>query len=239
MGGIRTHNTTCSQVEVALLSLPHPRESGFCILRILNIFSACEVWFTFIFRKQEHLAVGSSVTRSYSLSWASTFRGRLALSFCTLIVSYFKGFVKRFFELFSFGREILFYFTQLRIGERLFAPVCLFTFLLYHTLGGLSRGFSNFLKNLFGWLYRTPTNALGCVAYYPRLLTMIVYHTPPQKSTWQSAQIRASKLFDFCTTFLLTNCWRYGIMEISATTPSGGRLKKSNEKAEGVTLGYS
>ena len=43
--------------------------------------------------------------RSYSLSWASTFRGRLALSFCTLIVSHFKGFVKRFFELFcSVGR---------------------------------------------------------------------------------------------------------------------------------------
>lgn len=33
---------------------------GFCILRILDIFSACEVWFTFIYRKQEHLAVGSS-----------------------------------------------------------------------------------------------------------------------------------------------------------------------------------
>ena len=43
-------------------------------------------------------------------------------------------------------------------------------------------------------------------------LTMIVYHRPHQKSTWQSAQIRASKLFDFCTTFLLTNCWRYAIM---------------------------
>lgn len=69
----------------------------------------------------------------------------LALSFCTLIVSYFKGFVKRFFELFSFGREILFYFTQLRIGERLFASVCLFTSLLYHNLGDLSRGFLKFL----------------------------------------------------------------------------------------------
>ena len=52
-----------------------------------------------------------------------------------------KEFVKRFFELFLFGREILFYFTQLRIGERLFAPVCLLTLLLYHTFGGLSRGF--------------------------------------------------------------------------------------------------
>ena len=42
-------------------------ENGFCILRILDIFSACEVWFTFVYRKQEHLAVGSSeqgLTRS-------------------------------------------------------------------------------------------------------------------------------------------------------------------------------
>ena len=36
------------------------RGGGFCILRILDIFSACEVWFTFVYRKQEHLAVGSS-----------------------------------------------------------------------------------------------------------------------------------------------------------------------------------
>ena len=56
----------------------------------------------------------------------------LALAFCTLIVSHFKGFVKRFFKF--------------------------------------------FLKNLFDWLYRTPTNALGCVAYYPRLLTPLLYH---------------------------------------------------------------
>ena len=33
--------------------------NGFCILRIPYIISARGVWFTFIFRKQEHLAVGS------------------------------------------------------------------------------------------------------------------------------------------------------------------------------------
>ena len=41
--------------------------------------------------------------------------------------------LSRGFLNFLFGREILFYFTQLRIGERLFAPVCLLTLLLYHT----------------------------------------------------------------------------------------------------------
>ena len=71
-------------------------------------------------------------------------------------------------------------------------------------------------------------------------LTMIVYHTPLQKSTWQSAQIRASKLFDFCTTFLLTNCWRYGIMEIPAPTSEGAAPKIEIEKATpcGVAFCY-
>ena len=149
----------------------------------------------------------------------------LALSFCTLIVSHFKGFVKRFFELFrSVGR---FCFTSpnyaLGRGCSLLSaslhPYCITTWVICQEV------FQTFLKNLFGWLYRTPTNALGCVAYYPRLLTMIVYHTPPQKSTWQNAQIRASKLFDFCTTFLLTNCWRCGIMEILAAHTRGRRAQ--------------
>ena len=52
--------------------------------------------------------------RSYLLSWASTFRGCLALSFCTLIVSHFKGFVKRFFQLFLF----LWLMTPLKLVEK-------------------------------------------------------------------------------------------------------------------------
>ena len=50
---------------------------------------------------------------------------------------------------FLFGREILFYFTQLRIGERLFAPVCLLH--LYYTILDLicQEVFQNFF-NFFG-----------------------------------------------------------------------------------------
>ena len=69
---------------------------GFCILRIPNIFSACGVWSTFVYRKQEHLAVGSlgqGLTRSRG---HPPFRGRLALAFCTLIVSQLGRFVKGF-----------------------------------------------------------------------------------------------------------------------------------------------
>ena len=47
--------------------LASPPRLGFCILRIRDIVSACTVWFTFVFRTQEHRAVGSSeqgLTRS-------------------------------------------------------------------------------------------------------------------------------------------------------------------------------
>ena len=149
--------------------------------------------------------------------------GRLALSFCTLIVSHFKGFVKRFFTFFFEGCFVL------HFRFRYSLPVCplLLTPLLYHNLGDLSRGFLHFLRTFFSG---APTPVLhsqwqAFVCGYPLPLTMIVYHTSPQKSTWQNAQIRASKLFDFCTTFFLTNCWRYGIMEIPAPTSEGAAPK--------------
>ena len=138
-----------------------------------------------------------------------------------------------FLNFFSFGREILFYFTQLRIGERLFTPVCLLTPLLYHNLDDLSRGFSKVCVNFFS------TNTTRSAVAYPlwtlfllgylvchSLLTPIVYHTPPQKSTWQNTQIREKQLFDFCTTFLLTNWLGCGIMEIPGRVDVAGPLKK-------------
>ena len=73
-----------------------------------------------------------------------------------------------------------------------FIPIS-FVPLLYHTFKGLSRGFSTFLKNLFGWLYRTPTNALGCVAYYPRLLTPLLYHNLGDLSRGFYIFLRTSK----------------------------------------------
>ena len=113
-------------------------KGGLCILRIHDIFSACVVWFTFVSRTQEHRAVGSSgigLTDS---------RGSFPLWDCLSLTSWVKyntlsSVCQEVFWTFLFGREILFYFTQLRIGERLFAPVCLLTLLLYHTQLGLSR----------------------------------------------------------------------------------------------------
>ena len=66
--------------------------SGFCILRILDIVSACEVWFTFIFRKQEHLAVEDFVVEVLHDSHGSTLALRLPriphlyLDYITLLV---------------------------------------------------------------------------------------------------------------------------------------------------------
>ena len=96
-----------------------------------------------------------------------------SLAFCTLIVSHFKGFVKRFFELFLFGREILFYFTQLRIGERLFAPVCLFCTLIVSQLGRFVKRFLKFLSKDFFYSVRpSPLASCGLL-----LTSLTLYHT--------------------------------------------------------------
>ena len=61
------HTFTSYSAGVLPLNDYHIEWSGLCILRIHDIFSACVVWFTFVSRKQEHLAVGSSgrgLTRS-------------------------------------------------------------------------------------------------------------------------------------------------------------------------------
>lgn len=113
-------------------------ENGFCILRIPNIFSACGVWSTFVYRKQEHLAVGS---------WG-------------------KGLTD------SRGSAVL--------SVALPSP---FVPLLYHNLGGLSRGFYIFFRGL------APTLALFALTIWESLfhalslpLTSLVYHKPHQKS---------------------------------------------------------
>ena len=125
--------------------------------------------------------------------------------------------------------------TPAELGLLPTLPRSSFVPLLYHNLGGLSRGFLHFFSSLRRWVsgsdrqiyQRSAGSDFGGTPCAPLPLTMIVYHTPPQKSTWQSAQIRASKLFNFCATFLLTNCWRYGIMEILRASLVGAQLKKT------------
>ena len=77
------------------LELPR-HESGFCILRILDIVSACEVWFTFIYRIQEHHAVGSW-DRGLTDSRGSLFRVALPSPFVPLLYHAFAGLSRTFF----------------------------------------------------------------------------------------------------------------------------------------------
>lgn len=163
-----------------------------CILHIHDILSACVVWFTFVYRKQEHLAVGSSrrgltdsrgsfplwdclsltcctkyiilrefcqevfqenlqlfsgITRTVSVPplapWVSA-QSRMFSPLDIFIVPQLVGFVKR--ELF-FLRT---FFTRCTSSPILVSLVgtSLLTFLLYHNLWGLSRGFGNFFKSL-------------------------------------------------------------------------------------------
>ena len=68
-----------------LYHLSYTRECvGLCILRIHDIFSACVVWFTFVSRKQEHLAVEDFIVKVLSDS-----RGSCLYGFCLASLSVF------------------------------------------------------------------------------------------------------------------------------------------------------
>ena len=149
--------------------------------------------------------------RTYSLSWAPTFRGCLALAFCTLIVSHSKGFVKRFFTFFS--REVL--------GSS--PRSLLLTPLLYHNLGDLSRVFYIFFQ---GWFAR-PLRPEDATLLRPLPLTMIVYHKPYQKSTGNVAQIREKMRPEVCAKCELIFFEQCDIIEILRAASVGAQPKKA------------
>ena len=115
----------------------------YCIAHNPLLLQPLGLWFTFIYRKCEHLAVGSwgwGLTASRGSFPLGLPCPRLLYPYC--ITRY--GVCQEVFWTFLFGREILFYFTQLRIGERLFAPVCLFCTLIVSQLGRFVKGFLRF-----------------------------------------------------------------------------------------------
>ena len=67
---------------------------GLCSRHIRNILSACAVWFTFIYRKPTHLAVGSSGTGLTGSRGLSLFRVAVP-SPVVFIVPQFLWLVKR------------------------------------------------------------------------------------------------------------------------------------------------
>ena len=83
---------------------------------------------------------------------------------------------------------------------------------------------------------------LAWVSQLPRCslpLTPIVYHTYPHIARWNNAQNRDSKLFLFCATFCLTNCWRCVIMEILRASPVGAPPKKPPQKWGGFRISWA
>ena len=167
------------------MSLPHPRESGFCILRILDIFSACEVWFTFVFRTQEHRAVGSSGNGlTYSRGDPPSSRlpyPRLLYPYCittwVICQEVFRNFLKFLFKqhhsLGRCGPPVV----SLVTGDDSLS--FLLTPLLYHNLGDLSRGFLHFFRRVEHRLTYCPA---GCPSPSP-LDTISIPQTTP-KVNW-------------------------------------------------------
>lgn len=155
----------------------------------------------------------------------------LALAFCTLIVSQLGRFVKRFLKFLSKD-----FFYSVRPSPLASCGLLLTSLTLYHTSGGLSRGFLSFFKKLFevpdcGWrLTLSPRTTMGLPhiswvrSYLP--LTLLIIADNSQKSTWQIAQNRDFYFPKLCATFRLTNCWRCVIMEILRASPVGAPPKK-------------
>ena len=143
------------------------RESGLCILRIHDIFSAYVVWFTFIARTQEHRAVGSSGLGLTRLLWA------IAFGFCRpspleFIVSQTFRFVNTFFNFFLRDSRLgldVFYFSSPQ-GFFLISlhPYCITTWAVCQEV------FQRFLKDFFTRCHLTPCWCLSA------LLTFLSYH---------------------------------------------------------------
>ena len=159
----------------------------------------------------------------------------LALAFCTLIVSQLGRFVKRFLKFLS--KDFFLLGAPLTLGV-LWTPLD-FSYIVSQ-LGGFVKGFFIFFKKLFevpdcGWrLTLSPRTTMGLphiswVRSYLPLTLQIIAHLPI-KCNRQNAQNWDFYFLDICATFLLTNCWRYVIMEISRRAVVGGAPKTKWEK---------
>ena len=125
----------------------------------------------------------------------------------------------------------------------------LLTPLLYHNLGGLSRGFLSFFKKLFevpdcGWrLTLSPRTTRGLphiswVGAYLPLTLQIIAHLPTECNR-QNAQNRDFYFPKLCATFCLTNCWWCVIMEILRASPVGAPPKKPPQKWGGFRISWA
>ena len=148
-GGVEPPFSSCSAGVLPLDE--HHRRSGFCILRILDIFSACEVWFTFVSRTQEHRAVEDFVVKvlhdsrgsrrfTFALLPSLCFYYSILLTICqALFLIFFGGNGGACPSKSRVWAEL---HRLTAFPKSLAVPIPLaFVPLLYHNLGDLSRGF--------------------------------------------------------------------------------------------------
>ena len=83
---------------------------------------------------------------------------------------------------------------------------------LYHILSGLSRGFLHFFSSSSQPLLSTE----AVREFFSLPLTLQIIAPLPTDFNRQNTQNRDFYFLNICATFLLTNCWRYVIMEICA-----------------------
>ena len=163
--------------------------------------------------------------RSYMTLMGLAFGFRLALPFCTLIVSQLGGFVKRFFLEVS-----TFFYLPVLLATRAvrFIPcgggrVSLPSWLLLHciTTWAICQGVFPTFSHLF------TRELLGRILDwdFPLPLTLQIIAHLPTECNRQNAQNRDFYFLDICATFCLTNCWWCVIMEISRPSTVGAPPK--------------
>ena len=155
--------------------------------------------------------------------------GCLASLICTLIVSYSKGFVKRFFTFFWGVLCSSFSPCGYSVAS---LPSPLDT-LIVSQLGWFVKREIEIFSTFFALLLSVPlllNRALHSRHSLRSLLTMIVYHRPHTKSIGNVAQIRDFSWRLFCWFCLLTFSGGYDIMEIPrpATVGAAPKIKRKS-----------
>jgi hypothetical protein len=92
--------------------LASPPRLGFCSRHIRNIVSACAVWFTFIYRKPTHLAVGSSGRGLTDSRGSAVLSVALPSPFVPLLYHTLRGLSRGFFEDFCLPLSTWFLFPS-------------------------------------------------------------------------------------------------------------------------------
>ena len=122
---------------------------GYCIVHNPLLLQPLRHWFTFIFRKYEHLAVGSwgkGLTRSRG---HPPFVVALPSPFVPLLYHTLRGLSRGFLNFFCSVGRFCFTSPNYALGRGCSLLSASFVPLLYHNLGDLSRGFQKFSQISF------------------------------------------------------------------------------------------